>query len=107
MNGIDPDTGLSVSGSAQAAQRLKRAISTQIGTRPKRRKVGGEVRKQNGTASEEGRMIIINRIHRVIANPHNQLADIKNPIVQAAIAGAGYRVRVIYDYYGEQGAIDL
>tara|TARA_Y100000588_G_scaffold332027_1_gene370012 strand:+ start:231 stop:554 length:324 start_codon:yes stop_codon:yes gene_type:complete len=107
MNGIDPNTGLSVSDSKQAAQRLKRALTTQIGSRPKRRKVGGEVRKHHGIASEEGRMIIINRIHRVIANPHNHLADIKNPIVQAAIAGAGYRIRVIYDYNGEQGAIEL
>lgn len=109
MIGIDPETGLSVSGAQQAAQRLKRAITTEIGSRNKRRKVGGNFRRQYGIANEEGRMIAINRIHRIIANPHNDLSDIQNPIVKASIKpnADGYYIRVTYDYKGQLSEVEL
>ena len=107
MRGIDPSTGLTVTGSPQAAQRLKKAITTEIGTREKRRLVGGKVRKLFDIANGYNRMLIINRIHRVIDNPANDLKDIKNAEVQVTIHGAGYKVVIKYEYKGEQESVEL
>ena len=48
QQGIDPTTGLSVWGARQAECRLFKAITTQLGSREKRRNVGGEFRKLMG-----------------------------------------------------------
>ncbi|CAH6982200.1 conserved hypothetical protein [Vibrio chagasii] len=107
MEGIDPITGLSVSGAVQAAERLKRAITTEVGTREKRRKVGGKLRKLFGIANNYNRMIIINRIHRIIEDPHNDLQDIKNAEIDVRIHGAGYRISIHYDYEGQRESLSL
>lgn len=98
MQGVDPNTGLTITGAAQAAQRLRRAITTQIGSREKRRKVGGKVRKLGGVVDESHRMKLINRIHRILANPENDLSDIKNPVLIVDVVGAGFRIRIEFDY---------
>ncbi|MBN8090499.1 hypothetical protein J0J26_20510 [Vibrio vulnificus] len=107
MRGIDPNTGLSVSGAAQAAQRLAKAITTQIGSREKRRNVGGEFRCLMGLANERNRMKAINRIHRIIANPANDLLDIVDPVVTVTIHGTGFRVRIDYTYNGQREVVTL
>lgn len=107
MEGIDPETGLRVSGEQQAAQRFKRAITTPLGTREKRRSVGSEVPMLRGLANETNRMLMINRIHRAHANPDNQLYDIQNPEVECVIVDAGFHVRVHYEYDGVTGSIEL
>ena len=107
MRGIDPLTGLTVSGSYQAAQRLKKAITTELGTREKRRNVGGNVRKLFGIANGYNRMLIINRIHRVIDNPDNDLKDIQNAEVLVTIHGAGFKVVINYEYNGNKESVEL
>jgi hypothetical protein len=107
MIGIDPETGLTVSGSSQAAQRLKKAITTQLASVEKRRKVGGAYRKQFGLASEQDRMIAINRIHRIIANPDNELSDIVDPSVTVLIGSAGLAIKVDYTFNGKPESLTL
>lgn len=107
MMGIDPLTGLTVSGAAQAAQRLKKAISTELASVEKRRGVGGKFRKQHGLASEQDRMIAINRIHRVIANPECQLQDIVDPVVDARIGEEGFLISVNYTFNGSPESTQL
>ena len=107
QQGIDPKTGLTVTGAKQAACRLGKAITTQIGSREKRRKVGGEFRKLMGLASEHNRMKAINRIHRIIANPENDLQDILDPVVDIRIHGAGFRARIHYTYNGQAEVLEL
>lgn len=107
MRGINPLTGLTVSGSQQAAQRLKKAITTEVGTREKRRKVGGRVRKLFGTANGYNRMLLINRIHRLIDEPANDLKDIQNAEVLVTIHGAGFKVVINYEYNGKLESVEL
>lgn len=107
MVGIHPGTGLTVSDAAQAAERLKKAITTELGSVEKRRKVGGHFRKQHGLASEQDRMMAINRIHRIIANPHCQLQDIIDPVVQAQIGEAGFVISVNYTFNGRPESVTL
>lgn len=107
MKGIDPETGLTVSGSEQAKQRLKKAITTQTASVEKRRKVGGTFRKQFGLASEQDRMTAINRIHRILANPDNELSDIVDPVVSASIGSAGLIIKVDYTFNGKPESLTL
>lgn len=107
MMGIDPLTGLTVTDAEQAVQRIKKAISTQIGSVEKRRRVGGEYRKQYGLASEQDRMIAINRIHRVIANPDNHLKDIINPVVIAKLSDEGINLKIEYTFNGSPKSTQL
>ncbi|KZX63843.1 hypothetical protein JC606_17910 [Vibrio sp. IB15] len=100
--GIDPETGLTVTGAKQAACRLAKAITTQEGSREKRRKVGGQYRMLMGLANEQNRMRAINRIHRVITNPANDLADIADPVVDVRIHGTGFRIQIHYTYEGKR-----
>ncbi|MBD1559600.1 hypothetical protein HC752_21895 [Vibrio sp. S9_S30] len=98
--GIDPHTGRTVSGVEQLKARLSRAITTQIGTREKRRNVGGEFRKLGDIANPENQMKATNQIHRIIANPSNELSEVRDPVVLVSIEGAGFRVRVRFNYKG-------
>lgn len=107
MQGIDPKTGLTITGAQQAAQRLRRAMTTQLGSREKRRKVGGEVRKLNGVTSEFNRMRLINRIHRILANPANDLSDIKNPVLTVSVVNAGFRIQIDFDYDNTKESVTL
>ncbi|MFL7036431.1 hypothetical protein BCS71_25175 (plasmid) [Vibrio lentus] len=107
QQGIDPETGLTVSGGKQAACRLAKAITTQLGSREKRRKVGGEYRKLMGLANEHNRMKAINRIHRIIANPANDLSDIVKPEVDIRIHGTGFRTQIYYTYNGQSEVLEL
>lgn len=107
MIGIHPDTGRTVTGADQAAQRLRKAITTLIGSREMRRSVGGEVVSLRGLANEKNRMIIINRIHRAIANPANDLADIQDPEVTCTLNGSGFRIVINYTYSGIAGSIEV
>ncbi|GLT16279.1 MULTISPECIES: hypothetical protein [Vibrio] len=107
QQGIDPTTGLSVWGARQAECRLFKAITTQLGSREKRRNVGGEFRKLMGLANEHNRMQAINRIHRIIANPANDLSDIVNPKVDIRIHGAGFLTRINYTYDGQKQVLEL
>ncbi|MFZ3441131.1 hypothetical protein L2D37_25665 [Vibrio harveyi] len=107
QQGIDPNTGLTVTGGKQAACRLAKAVTTQIGSREKRRNVGGEYRKLMGLANEQNRMKAINRIHRIIANPANDLSDIVNPIVDIRIHGTGFRTQIHYTYDGQKEVLEL
>lgn len=107
MEGVDPNTGKTISGVGQAKARLFRAITTELGTRNKRRNVGGNVRKLFSIANETNRMKLINRIHRIIDNPDNDLSDIKNAEVTVTIHGAGFRVRIDFEYQGQQGNLEL
>lgn len=107
MIGIDPETGLTVSGSTQAQQRLKKAITTQVASVEKRRGVGGTYRKQFGLASEQDRMTAINRIHRIIANPDNELSDIVDPVVSATVGDTGLKISVDYTFNGKPESLTL
>lgn len=107
MVGISPETGLTVSGALQAAERLKRAVTTEIASVEKRRKVGGLFRKQFGLASEQDRMIAINRIHRIIANPSNQLQDIVDPVVKAKVGDSGFYILIQYTFNGRPESVTL
>ena len=107
QQGIDPNTGLTVWGARQAECRLVKAITTQLGSREKRRDVGGEFRKLMGLANEHNRMQAINRIHRLIANPANDLSDIVNPQIDIRIHGPGFRTRIQYIYDGQEQVLEL
>ncbi|AUI87560.1 hypothetical protein BS333_14165 [Vibrio azureus] len=107
QQGIDPNTGLTIAGAKQAASRLAKAITTQVGSREKRRQVGGEYRKLMGLANEYNRMKAINRIHRIIANPANDLADITDPVVDIRIHGSGFRTHIYYHYNGQKEVLRL
>ncbi|WP_239928391.1 hypothetical protein [Vibrio brasiliensis] len=98
---------MTVSDAAQAAERLKKAITTELASVEKRRSVGGHFRKQHGLASEQDRMMAINRIHRILANPDNQLSDIVEPTVIATIGDAGFRITVNYTFNGRPESTTL
>lgn len=107
MIGIDPNTGKAVSGVVQAGERLKKAITTLIGTREKRRAVGGEVITLYKLTNNKNRMILINRIYRLVKKPANDLLDIHVSNVDVKIINAGFRIKVSYLWKGEKGTIDL
>lgn len=107
QRGIDPETGLTVTGAKQAACRLGKAITTQLGSREKRRNVGGEYRKLMGLANEHNRMKAINRIHRIIASPANDLQDIVDPVVDIRVHGTGFRTKIHYKYDGQSEVLEL
>lgn len=107
MRGIDPETGLSVSGSKQAALRIKKAFTTEQGTVERRRKVGGKTRKLFGLANEPNRLRLINRTYALFANPDNDLLDIKPLSVVPKITEAGFYILIIYEYNGEQGDVTI
>ena len=107
MIGIDPKTGKTVSGVEQAGERLKKAITTRIGTVEKRRNVGGKVMSIYRLANEINRMLIINRIHRLVKNPANDLLDIKINVVDVKIINAGFYIKISYYWNGIEGNITL
>lgn len=107
MRGIDPETGRSVSGSEQAALRIKKAFTTEQGTVERRRKVGGKTRKLFGLANEPNRLKLINRTYALFANPENDLLDIKPLSVAPQITDAGFRTIIAYEYNGERGDVTI
>lgn len=107
MQGIDPNTGLTAKGSAQAALRIAKAITTELGTVEKRRNVGGKARKLFGLANEVNRMKLINRIYEIFSNPANDLLDIKPLSVKPEIINAGFRIVIDYEYNGERDSVTI
>ena len=107
MQGIDPNTGLTAKGTAQAALRIAKAITTEIGTVEKRRKVGGRARALFGLASEVNRLKLINRIYEIFANPENDLSDIKPLSVNPQIINAGFRIVIDYEYNGGRDRVTI
>lgn len=107
MRGIDPNTGLTAEGSAQAALRIAKAITTELGTVEKRRNVGGRARKLFGLANEVNRMKLINRIYEIFSNPSNDLLDITPLDVKPEIINAGFRIVIDYEYNGERDRVTI
>lgn len=107
MRGIDPNTGLTAEGSAQAALRIAKAITTELGTVEKRRNVGGRARKLFGLANEVNRMKLINRIYETFSNPSNDLLDITPLDVKPEIINAGFRIVIDYEYNGERDRVTI
>jgi len=102
MRGIDPHTGLTVSGADQAKQRIIKAITTELGTRKKRRDVGGKVRALFGLTTRRNQLLIVNRIYRMFANPANDLLDIEPTHVSVDIINAGFRIVIKFTYNNQQ-----
>ncbi|CAM3934192.1 hypothetical protein [Vibrio aquimaris] len=108
MIGVDPETGKTLTGLAQALTRASRALATPLGTKEKDRAYGSEVPDTLGThASPSGRMILINRIFRTFRNPNNGLQDIVAKKVTALIVGTGYHVSIQVVYDGQEHEVTL
>ncbi|HFQ4959203.1 TPA: phage baseplate protein [Vibrio vulnificus] len=102
MIGIDPQTGLTVSGESALSCRFARVLTTEVSTRVKRRGVGNRAVARLGkqqTPTEA--MIVQNLTLEALSKPDNGLTDYQGIRCQATPTDRGFLVKVSGSWRGE------
>lgn len=102
MMAIDQDTGFTVYGLDALSCRVKRVLSTKVGSRVKRRAVGNRAIDRLGKNQNPSEALIVQNLSiEALTNTHNQFDGLTIEQCIAKPNGAGFVVSIIGAWKGE------
>ncbi|HDZ9327792.1 phage baseplate protein [Vibrio anguillarum] len=100
--GIDQESGLTVTGLTALSCRIKRVLTTQVGSRVKRRALGNRAIERLGKNQSPSEALIVQNLSiEALTNPNNQLTGLTIEQCQATPTARGFVVSVVGKWNGE------
>ncbi|EKO3598875.1 phage baseplate protein [Vibrio metschnikovii] len=99
---IDQETGRTLTGLDALSCRIKRVLTTQVGSRVKRRNIGNRAINRLGKNQNPSEALIVQNLSiEALTNANNQLAGLTVEQCQATPTASGFAVSVIGKWNGE------
>ncbi|PMJ90293.1 phage baseplate protein [Vibrio sp. 10N.261.55.A7] len=102
MIAIDQDTGLTVTGIKALSCRIKRVLTTKVGSRVKRRALGNRAVERLGKNQSPSEALIVQNLSiEALTNTNNQLEGLTVEQCLASSTSTGFVVKVVGKWQGE------